>query len=192
MKYSIATRTKTLLGQTKTLYSFARLLLVSTLAALSLHSAWMMTQLAWKGITRPTLYLDSWTYTHHPTFAEWQGFLVWIFNSHAGHRLPIQRVLSIFETEILRVPPETTALLQTLVLLLITSMIIYLSARLIGSKQGALLVWLACNVLLFSPWQSENFWWEFQTPWLAVNMLAVLSMHLFLKRSTSADRKSVV
>lgn len=138
-------------------------------------------------IIHPILYLDSWSFTHRPALLEWQNFLRWLVSPHAFHRLLLQKTLSVIETEVFKLPPATTNLLQSLLLVLLSSGIIALTAQKISSRSTALLAWLTANAILFNHWQSENFWWEFQTPWFFINMLTLLCMVLLLRVATRRE-----
>lgn len=79
-------------------------------------------------------------------------------------------------------PPLRTALIQTLLLLLLSSGIIaWIAALVLRQRSSRLLAWLACSVILTNPWQWENLAWEFQTPWFFVNCLVLGATLLLLQ-----------
>lgn len=79
-------------------------------------------------------------------------------------------------------PPLRTALIQTLLLLLLSSGIIAsIAALVLRQRSSRLLAWLACSVILTNPWQWENLAWEFQTPWFFVNCLVLGATLLLLQ-----------
>lgn len=160
---------------------FFRLCILAILAWLCLASLSAMARLAWMQLRHPILFVDSWTFTHRPPLLEWQNFLRWLVAPHAFHRITIPKALSVVETELFHLPPATTNLLQSLLLALLCSGVVALIAHKIAHRSTAFIAWLTATALLFNHWQSENFWWEFQTPWLFINMLTLVATLLLLR-----------
>jgi hypothetical protein len=123
----------------------------------------------------PVLFGDSWGFTEPGNLPGW------LFQQHNEHRIVFFRLVSFLETDLLGMPPLRTALIQTLLLLLLSSGIIaWIAALVLGRRSSRLLAWLACSVILTNPWQWENLAWEFQTPWFFVNSLVLGATLLLL------------
>lgn len=155
--------------------------IIAVLAAVSAYSLWSMGRLAFIQFVRPILYYDSWVFTQRPLLSDWKNFLVWLVSQFDYHRLVISRIVSVLETELLRVPPASTALIQSLILLIFSSVLIFMAVSFIRCRKTRLITWLLCNAILFNPWQSQNLWWEYQSPWFFVNALVLLVMFILVR-----------
>jgi len=134
---------------------------------------------------RPILYWDSWTYVLRDN----DNLFKWILSQHNEHRMIWSRLLSIVETNLLRVPPTTTAIAQTFLLAVANIAILFFICRTVQTRRLELVIlWLACSLIVINPWQWSNFIWEFQTPWIFANTI-VLASTLFLCRHCATDKQ---
>lgn len=121
----------------------------------------------------PVLYWDSWTFVLRSDNNFWE----WIFSQHNEHRIAWSRLATILETDLFGLPPTSTSIVQVLILSLINLLLLFLVCRsFLGLTLKALIVWLACALVLLNPWQLSNFYWEFQTPWIFTNTLVLTSV----------------
>lgn len=171
------------------LISFLRLCFLSLLALFSLHSLLGIARLSWMQLHHPILHHDSWIFTHRPALLEWPNFIRWLVEPYGFHRVVLQKAVTVIETEVFRIPPATTGIAQSLLLVLLSSGIIALVLGRIATGSPGFVLWLTATGILVNHWQAENFWWEFQTPWLFVNMLTLLSTLTLLNVAERRNRK---
>lgn len=117
------------------------------------------------------------------------GTLHWLFAQHNEHRIVWSKALSLFESELLKIPPGQSALFQSFALILAClGLWSWLCRRLLKRADLQLITALTGCLLLLNPWQYENLIWEFQTPWFLINAL-VLSSAVLLSFQTSVRAK---
>jgi len=126
----------------------------------------------------PVLFLDSWSYVlrdnHH--------LLGWILAQHNEHRIVWAKLSTVIETDVFKMPPTSTAIVQIFILMLANLGLAFIICQSIQTQRTKLiLLWLSCALLLLNPWQSGAFYWEFQTPWIFTNTLVLLSTLLLYK-----------
>ena len=140
-----------------------------------------LTILSYSHFLEPTLYADSFRLVEQNQNSN-QSLIKWIFSQHNEHRIIFTRLNSLIEFNILKLSPGQTGLLQNLLLVLLSSGIwtslIHNFFRDINIK---ILTTLSGILLLFHPWQWENFIWEFQVPWFFINALVLLGTYLLIK-----------
>ena len=131
----------------------------------------LITKLAVSHFLYPALGGDSWRFTERDTLRPLQ----WLIAQHNEHRIVFSKLATLIETDLLHLPPTSTALAQAEILLIISSFLIYLICRQsLKSNRLQTFATLACILILINPWQYENLYWEFQTPWLLTNMLVLV------------------
>jgi len=136
---------------------------------------------------QPSLAGDSYTFIMRQG-----GAVHWLFAQHNEHRIIWAKALSLFESELLKIPPGQSALFQSLALILACSGLwSWLSQRLLRRKDLQLITALTGCLLLVNPWQYENLTWEFQTPWFMINALVLLCA-LLLSVPTSGPSSQVL
>ena len=150
---------------------------ISVITALSLviaKNVWEILCLSISQWNEPILYGDSWTFTGTKTT---EGATIQsLLSQHNEHRIVFSKAAALFETNVLNIAPAQTALLQTLILLLLSfGLWAYLSGKILKSKTMWLITSLAGSALISNPWQYENLGWEFQTPWIFINTLTLFS-----------------
>ena len=150
---------------------------ISVITALSLviaKNVWEILCLSISQWNEPILYGDSWTFAITKTT---EGATIQsLLSQHNEHRIVFSKAAALFETNVLNIPPGQTALIQILILLLLSCGIwAYLSGKILKSKTMWLITSLAGSALILNPWQYENLGWEFQTPWIFINTLTLFS-----------------
>lgn len=151
-------------------YSVAGVLLVATV--FSIHQLLLIGIAQWK---EPVLSGDSWRFLTRGS----EGTTKWLFAQHNEHRIVIAKISTLIETELLHIAPTQSAIYQsTAILLLCCSTWYFLVSTITKSREIKLVGTLAGSALLLNPWQHENFDWEFQTPWLFINLLTLISAFL--------------
>lgn len=159
-----------------------RLTVPLLLALLGFGLADGLARLGWLALRQwqqPVLVQDSWLLLNHYGL----GWPAWLFHQHNEHRIVFARLATVVETQILGVPAASTALLQTFLLTLASIGLLGLICRSsLGDRRLASLTWLSGSLLLINPWQWENFSWEFQTPWILINLLVLLATWMLGRR----------
>jgi len=126
--------------------------------------------LAFSHWQEPSLALDSYTF-----IMRGGGTLHWLFAQHNEHRIIWSKAVSLFESELLKIPPGQSALFQNLALILACAGLwSWLCKRLLKRADLQLITALSGCLLLVNPWQYENLTWEFQPPWFMINALVLL------------------
>ena len=146
----------------------ASLFIIMTIAII--NTFLLITKLAVSHFQYPALGGDSWRFTERDTLRPLQ----WLLAQHNEHRIVFSKLATLIETDLLHLPPTSTALAQAEILLIISSFLIYLICRQsLKSNRLRTFATLACVLILINPWQYENLYWEFQTPWLFTNTLVL-------------------
>ena len=159
--------------------------LIIVMTAAILNSFHVITKLAVNHFIYPSLDRDSWSLA----IRDASNPLPWLLAQHNEHRIFLSKLISLTETELFHLPPSSTALLQGEIILITSSLLIFLICRhSLTSRRLQILSALACIIILTNPWQYENLYWEFQTPWLWSNFL-VLAGSLLLIRWNKQQKK---
>jgi hypothetical protein len=116
---------------------FIRLCILVLLAGFSLHSLQAIARLALMQLNHPILFHDSWIFTHRPALLEWPNLFQWIVAPYNNHRVALPKVITVVETEVLRIPPATTNIVQSLLLVLLSSGIISSAANRVANRSTA-------------------------------------------------------
>lgn len=136
---------------------------------------------------QPSLAGDSYTFIMRQG-----GAAHWLFAQHNEHRIVWSKGLSLFESELLKIPPGQSALFQSLALILAClGLWSWICQRLLKRADLQLITALTGCLLLVNPWQYENLIWEFQTPWFMINALVLLCA-LLLSVPTSGPSSQVL
>ena len=142
-------------------------------------------RLAVRQLFYPVLYLDSWDFVNRGS----NGILSWLLSQHNEHRIVFAKLATLLETEVLRIPPTSTFLLQSAVILTLSCGVALLIAReLCSTRKAILFCWACLTAIILNPWQWLNLTWEFQTPWLLVNLLMLVVTYIWLLRSKAGGR----
>lgn len=157
---------------------------VSIIISLSITiilSLFKLTILSYSHFIEPTLYADSFRLVEQNQNSN-ESLIKWIFSQHNEHRIIFTRLSSLIELNILKLSPGQTGLLQNILLVLLSSGIwTTLIHNFFRDKNIKIITTLSGIVLLFHPWQWENFIWEFQVPWFFINALVLLGTYLLFK-----------
>jgi hypothetical protein len=166
----------------------AALLIVGLLIAGILHGLIEILALALAHWQEPTLFGDSFAFVQRDGA---ESLLGWLTAQHNEHRIVWAKAASLVETELLKIPPGQSALIQNLALILgCAGLWCWLCKRLLHRADLQLITGLAGWLLLLNPWQYENLGWEFQTPWFLINALVLLSALLLTVPTGDASRLS--
>jgi len=165
----------------------AALLVAGLLLAGILHGLVEILDLARAHWQEPNLFGDSFAFVQRDGA---QSLLGWPTAQHNEHRIVWAKAASLFETEVLKIPPGQSALFQNLALLLgCAGLWCWLCKRLLQRQDLRLITALAGWLLLLNPWQYENLGWEFQTPWFLINALVLASAVLLSVQTTEHSAK---
>jgi hypothetical protein len=165
----------------------AALLVAGLLLAGILHGLVEILDLARAHWQEPNLFGDSFAFVQRDGA---QSLLGWLTAQHNEHRIVWAKAASLFETEVLKIPPGQSALFQNLALLLgCAGLWCWLCKRLLQRQDLRLITALAGWLLLLNPWQYENLGWEFQTPWFLINALVLASAVLLSVQTTEHSAK---
>lgn len=145
--------------------------LIVIMTAAIFNSFYQITKLAVNHFIYPSLRQDSWGLA----IRDYPNTLHWLLAQHNEHRIFLSKLIAFAETELFLLPPSSTALLQGVMILISSSLLIFLICRnSFTSRRLQILTTLACILILTNPWQYENLYWEFQTPWLWSNFLILV------------------
>ena len=160
--------------------------LIIIMTAAIINAFYLITKLAVNHFIYPSLDRDSWSLA----IRDASNPLPWLLAQHNEHRIFLSKLIALTETELFHLPPSSTALLQGEIILISSSLLIFLICRhSLTSRRLQILSTLACILILTNPWQYENLYWEFQTPWLWTNFL-VLAGSFLLIRWNKQQKKS--
>ena len=161
------------------------LLIIAILAAGVAYSLHELIAIAIDHWNKPSLHGDSFTFIIR---GNGKPLGEWIIGQHNEHRIIWAKLASVFETNVLKIPPGQSALFQNLFLMLATvGQWSWLCQRLLRRPNTRLMIALAGSLIILNPWQYENIRWEFQTPWFLINAL-VLTGALILTNQAKKRR----
>lgn len=155
-----------------------------------LYGLWVFFHLAGIQIRRPIIFEDSWVLTTRPqlTAAEiWE----WVTTRAGQHHIVALKLMSIFETEVLGVPPTATSLAQSFLAVLGAIAILGIISKMVTTTSlQAVVVWVCTTAILVNPWQEQNLWWEYQSPWFYINFLCLLGILFIFHASRQAGPRA--
>ena len=127
----------------------------------------------------PSLYADSYRLVEQNNST---SFFKYLFSQHNEHRIVFSKLSILFEEKILKISPGQSSIFQNLGLVLLSSGIwTLININFFKNKNIILMTSISGIVLLFHPWQWQNFVWEFQVPWFFINALVLLGTLLLVR-----------
>ena len=171
------------LNQTENAGTTVYWLLLATLtvtSAASIANTFLIAAIHWN---QPILHWDSWEFVHRGGI---ENTFKWLFLQHNEHRIVWAKAATIIENEIFNVTPTKSALLQSAGIL-ISCCICWtaICKQTIPNRKSATLSSLTGIAIITNPWQTNNLSWEFQTPWLMINLIVLCMAYILSIERTS-------
>lgn len=160
--------------------AIAAALLISTID--SLHKVITLAADHWR---HPILYHDSLYILGN---SNQEKTINWLLKQHNEHRLPITKLFNLLETSSGLAAGQASLFAGLLALL--TAMSLWLRLCTSTAKEsitctlGSLSGWL----ILLNPWQYENLIWEFQLPWLLINVIVLYGSVLLAEHKSDQTK----
>jgi len=161
-------------------------ILATIMTAAIINAFFLITKLAINHFKYPALGYDSWRFIERDNLNPLQ----WLLAQHNEHRIFLSKLATLIETNLFQLPVTSTSLLQGETFLIISSIIIFLICKQsLLCKRLQIYTTLSSILILINPWQYENLYWEFQTPWLWTNLLVLGSSLLLISWNNCKKRK---